>query len=272
MYKGAIIIKYKVLIGGANRIIVDNLFSQASSTFECMTTSENWDDILCHIKYFKPDAFVYLIESTFRDELIKLRTLKNNNEYLPLFLIGEEDVCDEIKRLAPDIAELFFKRPVSSMTIKDNIVDFLDKQKEAAKIMEDMKKAAQEQLQLNQKDRCNVLVIDDDRGVLKMLKEVLNTDYEVTTVTSGKWAMKYLETKKPALILLDYEMPEESGAEVFKKILEHDELKEIPVVFLTGVADKNRIREVLALSPAGYLLKPINVNRLKDTIEDVIDK
>ncbi len=36
--------------------------------------------------------------------------------------------------------------------------------------MEDMKKAAQEQLQLNQKDRCNVLVIDDDRGVLKMLK------------------------------------------------------------------------------------------------------
>lgn len=105
-----------------------------------------------------------------------------------------------------------------------------------------------------------------------MLKEVLNTDYEVTTVTSGKWAMKYLETKKPALILLDYEMPEESGAEVFKKILEHDELKEIPVVFLTGVADKNRIREVLALSPAGYLLKPINVNRLKDTIEDVIDK
>ena len=48
--------------------------------------------------------------------------------------------------------------------------------------------------------------------------------------------------------------------------------QEFAVVFLTGVADKNRIREVLALSPAGCLLKPINVNRLKDTIEDVIDK
>jgi len=266
-----IIIKYKILIGGINHTIIDDLFVQISSTFECMTTSDNWDDILCHFKYFKPDAYMYLVDSTFREEMIKLRTLKNNNEYVPLFLVGDEETCEEIKRLAPSLAELYFKRPVSSMTIKENITAFLDKQRAAVKIIEDMKKVTDIQVPEGQKKK-HILVVDDDRGVLKMLKEVLGTSYDVTTVTSGKWALKFLETKRPDLILLDYEMPEESGADVFKKILDNDNLSTIPVVFLTGVAEKNKIREVLALSPAGYLLKPIDVHRLKDTIEGVFNK
>ncbi len=116
----------------------------------------------------------------------------------------------------------------------------------------------------------HILVIDDDRAVLKMLKAALSELYDVTTTITGKIAEKFLETKNADLILLDYEMPGESGPEVLKKLRANDKSKDIPVVFLTGVADSARIRSVLELSPRGYMLKPINIERLISTIKGII--
>jgi len=83
-------------------------------------------------------------------------------------------------------------------------------------------------------------------------------------------AEKYLETKTADLILLDYEMPEESGAEVFRRLRLKLKAMKIPVIFLTGVADSEKIKEVLALKPQGYLLKPINMERLLASIKRAI--
>ncbi len=116
----------------------------------------------------------------------------------------------------------------------------------------------------------HILVIDDDRAILKMLKAALSEQYDVTTTITGKIAEKFLETKNADLILLDYEMPGESGPEVLKKLRANDKSKDIPVVFLTGVADSERIRSVLELSPRGYMLKPINIERLTSTIKGII--
>ena len=55
-------------------------------------------------------------------------------------------------------------------------------------------------------------------------------------------------------------------------IREVDEAKDIPVVFLTGMRDKEHIKEVLELKPAGYLLKPPNLDTIFQTIEDVLAK
>ena len=46
--------------------------------------------------------------------------------------------------------------------------------------------------------------------------------------------------------------------------------KDIPVVFLTGVSDKEHIEAVLELKPAGYLLKPANADRIYNIIEKVL--
>ena len=116
----------------------------------------------------------------------------------------------------------------------------------------------------------NVLVVDDDTGMLKMMKEIIGQDYDVATAISGKVALKFLETRKTDIILLDYEMPTQTGAEVYERILENPATKNIPVVFLTGVSDRDRIGEVLAMKPRGYLLKPIDTDRLKKTIAEII--
>ena len=78
--------------------------------------------------------------------------------------------------------------------------------------------------------------------------------------------------KRPALALylLDYEMPEQSGAEVYEKIFQNPALRHIPVVFLTGVSDRERIAAVLAMRPRGNLLKPIDSERLKKTVEEIV--
>ncbi len=116
----------------------------------------------------------------------------------------------------------------------------------------------------------HILAVDDDRSVLKLLKEVLMEDYEITSMANGKMAQKYLETKTADLILLDYEMPDISGADVLKKIRSDSRTAKIPVIFLTGVSDSSKVKEVLAHNPSGYLLKPVDVERLKQTIKKLI--
>lgn len=120
-------------------------------------------------------------------------------------------------------------------------------------------------------ERRHVLVVDDDSSMLRMIKDILGDHYDVAAAISGKVALKFLETRRTDLILLDYEMPEQSGAEVYEKILNNPALRHIPVVFLTGVSDRERIASVLALRPRGYLLKPIDSERLRKTVAEIVD-
>lgn len=117
-------------------------------------------------------------------------------------------------------------------------------------------------------EKKHILIVDDDRNILKMLKDILGEKYDVTPMLNGKMAEKYLESKTADLVLLDHEMPVETGLEVFKKI--KSQAKDIPVIFLTGASDSGTITEILSLKPNGYLLKPINVEKLMEAIESVI--
>lgn len=55
--------KYKALLAGKNNSIIDDFFVQMNDTFESVTTSTRYEDIIRHIKYFRPDIFVYCIHN-----------------------------------------------------------------------------------------------------------------------------------------------------------------------------------------------------------------
>lgn len=116
----------------------------------------------------------------------------------------------------------------------------------------------------------HILVVDDDKNILKLLKVALEDRFEVTAISGGRMALRFLETRTPDLIFLDYEMPIENGSVVFRKIKNNERIKHIPVVFLTGIADREKITEVLSLKPQGYLLKPINMDRVNETIKAIL--
>ena len=116
----------------------------------------------------------------------------------------------------------------------------------------------------------HILIVDDDSRVLRLLQSYLSGRYELATAINGKVALKFLEKKETDLVLLDYEMPTENGAAVLEKIRANEKTKDLPVVFLTGVTEKNKIREVLALKPQGYLLKPVDMEKLSSTIKGIL--
>ena len=99
---------------------------------------------------------------------------------------------------------------------------------------------------------------------------MLEEDYEVAVAISGAQAMTSIGKKRPDLILLDYEMPVCDGKMTLEMIRADEDMKDIPVIFLTAVNDKANIEAVLKLKPAGYFLKPVVKDRLFAEIEKVL--
>lgn len=114
----------------------------------------------------------------------------------------------------------------------------------------------------NNDGKKTILVVDDSPIMLKVIREQLRDFYDVVIVTSGKLALKYLKDNKVDMMLLDYDMPEMSGLDVLKTMKADAATKSIPVVFLTGVSERAKIAQALALGPQGYLLKPIDKDNL----------
>lgn len=122
------------------------------------------------------------------------------------------------------------------------------------------------------KEKQHVLVVDDNAMVLRNVKGILENDYSVAVAPSGFHALISVGKKLPDLVLLDYEMPEMNGKQVLEKLKEHEEYTDIPVVFLTSMDTREIVIELLALRPAGYLLKPVEAQVLLDRINDIIGK
>lgn len=115
-----------------------------------------------------------------------------------------------------------------------------------------------------------ILAVDDNALVLRTISSILKDEYNVSVAPSVQVAIRFMENKKYDLILLDYDMPKMDGFAALQYIKRDPDLRDIPVVFLTGVADKARIAKVFKYMPEGYLLKPIEVDKLKKKIHELI--
>ena len=265
--------KYKLLLAGKNQVIIDDFFYVMHEEFECVTTSIRGNDVVNHIRYFQPDAFVYCITSESRDNIVKLIAALESIERkkLSLILIGDSESCGEFIQVKPELVSLTLLKPISASTIKQQIIKLLDEKKANAEAEELLKKTETGKVEEKEPEPMkHVLVIDDDPIMLRLIKEELKEQYNVATAISGKIALGFLKKRKTDLILLDYEMPEENGPAVLEKIRKSEELKDIPVIFLTGISEREKIKQVLSLKIQGYLLKPIEHDKLIQTIQNVI--
>ena len=115
-----------------------------------------------------------------------------------------------------------------------------------------------------------LLIVDDDKMVLSILRGYLLTEYNVRCVDSGKEALEILEYAKPDCILLDYKMPVMDGPEVLKRIRQLGKATDVPVIFLTGASDRESVAECLSYHPADYILKPVDKNTLLRRLKNVL--
>lgn len=118
----------------------------------------------------------------------------------------------------------------------------------------------------------SILLVDDDPVMLATMEIFLEDFYAVTTVTSGKLALDFLSRHTVDLILLDYMMPEMNGPEVFQNIRSCFPQLPVPIIFLTGVSDKELVIKGISLRPKDYLLKPVSKKDLLERVTRVLAK
>ncbi len=114
-------------------------------------------------------------------------------------------------------------------------------------------------------EKRKILVIDDEAGLGFMIKLNLERagDYDVRVETKGAQACAVIKEYKPDLILLDRIMPDMNGQEIVRAIAADDELKDIPVVFLTAALNEEGMdAEKGTMDGYPYLAKPVKVEEL----------
>lgn len=274
--------RYRALLTGNNKMIINEFFTYMDSQFECISTSDRYDDIMGHLRYVRPDVFIYCLLKERPDDIKRFVNIEPQitGRGIPLVIIGDFEDCDEFAKTAPLLDPLVLQKPITIQNIADAVINLLkakgnnghseDEEVIPEPVQNVKSKPSPAERAKAEKRKNHILIVDDDSRVLRLLKSYLSGRYELATAINGKVAMKFLETKETDMVLLDYEMPTENGAAVLEKIRANEKLKDLPVVFLTGVTDKNKIREVLALKPQGYLLKPVDMEKLSSTIKGIL--
>ncbi len=108
-------------------------------------------------------------------------------------------------------------------------------------------------------DKKSIVAVDDSGIILKMLEKLLGEEYAYSGFSKGLRALRYLkEARTPDLIILDIEMPEIDGYKMLEMIQKKDELKEVPVLFLTSNNEKEHVVKAIKAGVKDYIVKPVD--------------
>lgn len=103
----------------------------------------------------------------------------------------------------------------------------------------------------------NILIVDDEPGALKLLKDILTADgHAVRPFNNGELALRSVMVEAPELILLDIRMPGMNGFEVCQRIKENEQLKDIPVIFISAASDMEDKVKAFHEGGVDYITKP----------------
>ena len=113
-----------------------------------------------------------------------------------------------------------------------------------------------------------VLVVDDTKSILKMVKFVLGEKYDLYMANSGSLALEILERKPIDIVLMDVDMPDMDGIETVQKIREMENIKDIPVLFFTAKTSKESIEKCAKAGMVDYIVKPYQPDVLIDKLDN----
>ncbi|HBE21020.1 MAG TPA: hybrid sensor histidine kinase/response regulator, partial [Cyanobacteria bacterium UBA11367] len=107
------------------------------------------------------------------------------------------------------------------------------------------------------KDKDIILIVDDSPNNLEVLSDTLTeAGFEVAVATDGESAIEQVEYEQPSLILLDIMMPGIDGFETCRRLKSNLSTYDIPVIFMTALADTVEKVKGLNLGAVDYIVKP----------------
>ncbi|MEW6348326.1 MAG: response regulator [Thermodesulfobacteriota bacterium] len=124
-----------------------------------------------------------------------------------------------------------------------------------------------------------ILVVDDEPDMLTFLTTLLeDSGYDTITAMDGDEALVKAKSEKPDLISLDLLMPNKTGIKMYRELRKDDEIKDIPVVMVTGFGKddvpqmdfKEWIKHRAIKPPEAYIEKPVEKDVLLEAIKKAI--
>ena len=114
-----------------------------------------------------------------------------------------------------------------------------------------------------------VLVVEDNERNRKLVRTILEfRGYDVVECDDGEPSLELARTHKPALVLMDIQLPKVNGVEALQRLRADPDTRSIPVIAVTASVTPSERERVVSAGYNGYIAKPIDVS----TFGPLIDK
>ena len=118
-----------------------------------------------------------------------------------------------------------------------------------------------------------ILIAEDERDIRDLITFTLKfAGHEVLPTANGEEAYLKAQEETPDLIMMDVRMPRMTGYEACRKMKEIDELKPIPVIFLSAKGQEAEVAAGLEAGAVEYILKPFAPDQLTTRVNAILEK
>jgi CheY-like chemotaxis protein len=109
-----------------------------------------------------------------------------------------------------------------------------------------------------------ILVVDDEADVRRFLTAVLEKrGHDTMTAADGREAFEIAERERPDLIILDLQMPDQTGTDFYRRLTKHKDLQKTPIIVVSGLAG----RHLAVREPFAVFDKPIDPDEFGATVD-----
>ncbi|SFQ50793.1 Response regulator receiver domain-containing protein [Lachnospiraceae bacterium XBB1006] len=199
----------------------------------------------------RPDVFIYVYSWTDNSQLDKIADELNQPEFffLPIVVV-----------IALDQQELVIKHFEGE---RIHIQPRMEMNESGADMLASM---------LSELDELpHVCVVDDDEISRSVVIHCLEDYCTISSFDNGEEALKFLDSYKPDVMLLDINMPGMNGFDVLDRIRQKPGMKKLPVMILTGDSDRDTVVQSVERKAVGYLVKPVNREELRQRIHQILE-
>lgn len=117
----------------------------------------------------------------------------------------------------------------------------------------------------------HILVAEDERDIRELINfTLMYAGYQVTQASNGAEALELAPKVKPDLIMMDVRMPKMTGYEACRQMKQIEELRNIPVIFLSAKGQDEEVQTGIEAGAVAYILKPFSPEELTRQIGEIL--
>ncbi len=232
-------VKARLLVIDKDTSFIENLTLEASPLGIQTTMVSNANLARDAIQRVRPDIVLLdMSESEEREDgLLLLEELSHQNPPVPVLVFTSNQQGIDKVAIARRKGKGFFQKPIAPSYVLDTITQILKPVK---------------------KIEAKIMVLDDDRMVLRLLRTLLEPwGLHVISVNNSLQFWEELETITPDLLVLDVQMPDVDGIEICQMLRNDSRWAWLPILFLTGQRDTETIQQVFSAGADDYVSKPV---------------